>query len=238
MARTRAASRPSSVTIGYTKGLIITPAVRALRDRDPGAEVNTRLLAWNDSRGALLEHRVDAVVTRLLFPTGQLRVTVLYDEPRVLIVARDHRLAGKESVTLDDIVDEPIPRVRRSDPLLNAYWRLDPRPDGRPAPDGPLLEALEDEHELIAAGQAVAIGPPPRLRDRAASQPHHGPVARGRTEPGRARHPRRRPQPSGHRFPQTRRSSAHRNPPDRTGTHNMIRGGSARPPTRAITARA
>ncbi len=160
MARTRAAARPSSVTIGYTKGLIITPAVRALRDRNPDAEVYTRLLAWNDSRGALLEHRVDAVVTRLPFPTDQLRVTVLYDEPRVLVVPRDHRLAGRESVTLDDIADEPIPHVRQSDPLLNAYWRLDPRPDGRPAPDGPLVEALEDKHELIAAGQAVAIGPP------------------------------------------------------------------------------
>ncbi|MFE1975922.1 LysR family transcriptional regulator [Streptomyces hygroscopicus] len=160
MARTRAVARPGSITIGYSKGLVITAAVRALRDRNPDAEVHTRLLAWNDSRGALLEHRVDAVVTRLPFPTDRLRVTVLYDEPRVLVVPRDHRLAGKESVTLDDIADEPIPHVRQSDPLLNAYWRLDPRPDGRPAPDGPLVEALEDKHELIAAGQAVAIGPP------------------------------------------------------------------------------
>ena len=160
MARTRAVARPSSITIGYSKGLVITAAVRALRDRNPDAEVHTRLLTWNDSRGALLEHRVDAVVTRLPFPTDRLRVTVLYDEPRVLVVPRDHRLAGKESVTLDDIADEPIPHVRQSDPLLNAYWRLDPRPDGRPAPDGPLVEALEDKHELIAAGQAVAIGPP------------------------------------------------------------------------------
>uniref|UniRef100_A0AAU3H8H5 LysR family transcriptional regulator n=1 Tax=Streptomyces sp. NBC_01401 TaxID=2903854 RepID=A0AAU3H8H5_9ACTN len=160
MARTRAAARPSSITIGYTKGLVITAAVRALRDLNPDAEVHTRLLAWNDSRGALLEHRADAVVTRLPFPTDRLRVTVLYDEPRVLVVPRDHRLAGQESVTLGDIADEPIPHVRQSDPLLNAYWRLDPRPDGRPAPDGPLVEALEDKHELIAAGQAVAIGPP------------------------------------------------------------------------------
>ncbi|GCD32420.1 putative transcriptional regulator, LysR family protein [Streptomyces chrestomyceticus JCM 4735] len=160
MARTRAAARPSSITIGYSKGLVITAAVRALRDRNPDAEVHTRLLAWNDSRGALLEHRVDAVVTRLPFPTDRLRVTVLHDEPRVLVVSRDHRLAGKESVTLGDIADEPIPHVRQSDPLLNAYWRLDPRPDGRPAPDGPLAEALEDKHELIAAGQAVAVGPP------------------------------------------------------------------------------
>ena len=36
---------------------------------------------------------------------------------------------------------------------------MDPRPDGRPAPGGPLVEALEDKLEVIAAGQAVAILP-------------------------------------------------------------------------------
>ena len=82
-------------------------------------------------------------------------MTILYDEPRLLLVPLDHRLAGKESVTLDDIADEPLPRL--PDPAWNAFWRVDPRPDGSPAPDGPLVEALEDKLELIAAGQAVAI---------------------------------------------------------------------------------
>jgi hypothetical protein len=39
----------------------------------------------------------------------------------------------------------------------SAFWRIDPRPDGRRAPDGPFIDALEDKFELIAAGQAVAI---------------------------------------------------------------------------------
>jgi DNA-binding transcriptional LysR family regulator len=86
-----------------------------------------------------------------------LHVTVLYDEPRVVIVPLDHRLAGKESVTLDDIADEPLPRLRESDPAWSAHWRIDPRPDGRPAPDGPVIEALEDKLEIVAAGQAVTI---------------------------------------------------------------------------------
>ncbi|MGH3261231.1 MAG: LysR family transcriptional regulator, partial [Trebonia sp.] len=41
----------------------------------------------------------------------------------------------------------------------NAYWRIDPRPDGSPAPDGPFAAAMEDKNELIASGQAVAIVP-------------------------------------------------------------------------------
>ncbi|MEV1172755.1 LysR family transcriptional regulator [Nonomuraea sp. NPDC049784] len=156
-ARTRAAAQPSRITIGYTTGVIVTPAVRELRHLHPDADVRTLHLSWNEPRAALLDHRVDAAVTRLPFPTDQLQVTVLYDEPRVLLVPLDHRLAGKESVTLDDIADEPLPRVRRSDPAWSAFWRLEPRPDGRPAPDGPLIDAIEDKLELIAAGQAVAI---------------------------------------------------------------------------------
>lgn len=154
-ASTRAAAQPSRITIGYLTSVIVTPAVRELRHRHPDADVQTLHLAWNEPRAALLDHRVDAAVARLPFPTDQLQVTVLYDEPRVLLVPLDHRLAGKESVTLDDIADEPLPRL--PDPAWNAFWRIDPRPDGSPAPDGPLVDALEDKLELIAAGQAVAI---------------------------------------------------------------------------------
>jgi DNA-binding transcriptional LysR family regulator len=154
-AATRTAGRPSRITIGYTSGLDITPAVRELRRQHPDAEVHKVHLPWNEPREALLDHRVDAVVTRLPVQAGGLHLTALYDEPRVLLIPHSHRLAGKDSVTLDDIADEPIPRL--PDAAWNAYWRIDPRPDGSPAPDGPLVNAVEDKFELIAAGQAVAI---------------------------------------------------------------------------------
>jgi DNA-binding transcriptional LysR family regulator len=156
-AEARAAAAPRRFTIGHTAGLMIAPAVRELRRRHPDAEVQTLALAWNDAHVALLDRRVDAAVARLPFPTGGLDVTVLYDEPRVLLVPVSHRLAGKESIGLDDIADEPMPRV--GDQAWNAFWRVDPRPDGRRAPGGPLVAGLEDKLELIAAGQAVSIVP-------------------------------------------------------------------------------
>ncbi|GAA2205529.1 LysR family transcriptional regulator [Nonomuraea monospora] len=156
-AQTRAAAWPARLTVGYTFGVIVTPAVRELRRLHPDADVRTLHLPWKEPRAALLDHRMDAVVTRLPLATGGLDVTVLYDEPRVVLVAIDHRLAGRESVTLDDIAGEPLPRLSDPDPEWEAFWRIDPRPDGSPAPGGPVIEAIEDKFELIATGEAVAI---------------------------------------------------------------------------------
>ncbi|WP_371537642.1 LysR substrate-binding domain-containing protein [Streptomyces sp. NBC_00466] len=156
-AAARTAARPTRITVGYTAGLIVTPAVQNLRHKHPDADVRTLHLEWNEPRDALLDRRVDAAITRLPLHTDGLHVTVLYDEPKLLLVPLGHRLADKESVTLDDIDEEPIPRF--PDPQFDAYWRIDPRPGGRPAPDGPPAETIEDKLEYIAAGQAVAIVP-------------------------------------------------------------------------------
>jgi DNA-binding transcriptional LysR family regulator len=156
-AQARDAAQPGRITIGYTTSMIITPAVRALRREHPDADVQALHLDWNQPRDALLDHRVDAVVCALPLSTDQLRVTILHDEPRVVLMPVDHHLAGQQSVTIDDIADEPIPKFRNCDPAWNDFWRIDPRPDGRRAPDGPLVETLEDGLELVAAGQAVAV---------------------------------------------------------------------------------
>ena len=187
-AATRAAAQPSRITVGYTPGIIVTPAVRNLRRQRPDADVQSLHLDWNEPREALLDHRVDAAVTRLPLRTGGLHVTILYDEPRLLLVPLDHRLAGKESVTLDDIADEPIPRM--PDPVWNAYWRIDPRPDGSPAPDGPLVAAIEDKNELIAAGAGRGHHPRRHPGQRDPSRPHDDPAARRRAKPRRAGHQR------------------------------------------------
>ena len=158
-AQTRAAAQPRRITLGYTTNIIVTKAARELRNRHPDADVQTLHVDWSDVRDALLDHRVDAVVARLPFPIDGLHVTVLYEEPRGVLLSIDHRLADRESLTLDDIADEPLPRAE--DPAWNAFWRIDPRPDGRRAPDGPLVNVIEDKFEHIASGDAVAIVPMP-----------------------------------------------------------------------------
>jgi DNA-binding transcriptional LysR family regulator len=156
-ALTRAAAGGETLTVGYTGNLLVTRVVRALRDQHPEADIQTRHLEWDETYEALLGHRVDVVVCRMPLRSEGLQHTVLYEEARVLVVARTHRLAGQATVTLDDIADDPLPRF--ADTTFNAYWRVDPRPDGRPAPDGPTVAAVEDKFELVAAEQAVCLAP-------------------------------------------------------------------------------
>jgi DNA-binding transcriptional LysR family regulator len=156
-AHTLAAAAPHRITIGYTTNLVIATAVRELRRRQPDAEVTTRHLAWNGAHPALVDHLIDVAVTRLPIPVDGVDITVLYREPRALLLSRGHRLAARDSVELEDIVGETMPRV--SDPIWDAYWRTDPRPGGWQAPDGPVLDDAAHMFDFIAENDAVLIVP-------------------------------------------------------------------------------
>ena len=156
----RAAAPVRTITIGYVEDLVITPAVRELHRRRPDAQVRTRHLSWQDTH-ALPERRVDALVTRMPLPlrADQVRVSVLYEEPRVLIMAASHPLAGRESLTLDDLGDEEFVACTAT----AAAWSV-PRPaesyPGGPVPSAPGVDdTFEDKMELVAGGHSFAILP-------------------------------------------------------------------------------
>ncbi|WP_037861426.1 LysR family transcriptional regulator [Streptomyces sp. NRRL S-340] len=162
----RAAAPARTITIGYADDLVVTPAVQDLRRRHPDAHVRTRHLDSPDA-GALTDRQVDALVIRapLPVPADGLDLTVLYSEPRVLLVSASHRFAGKESVTVADISAEPLVGCIGTGADWTTFWRLEPRPDHGSARLGPTLaETYDDKLEAIADGNAVAVIPAGDLR--------------------------------------------------------------------------
>ncbi|MFI5608011.1 LysR family transcriptional regulator [Amycolatopsis sp. NPDC051903] len=156
----RAFAPAGKVLIGYVEDLVITPAVRDLRGRHPRAEIGTRHLECFDER-AFAEGQVDVLVVRdpQFVPAGAARTTVLYEEPRMLVVPAGHRLAGRASVTPDDFAPGeslvcPHGGTRAIYPT-DAYRRSDPGPISA----GPVYESFEDRLELVASGQAIAVLP-------------------------------------------------------------------------------
>jgi DNA-binding transcriptional LysR family regulator len=156
----RAYTPTGRVVIGYVEDLVITPAVQELRRRHPEADIGTRHLDGHEE-GAFTDGQIDALVARapLFIPTDGVRTTVLYEEPRMLVMSADHPLAGRESVWLDDFA--PGESVICSHGGARAIFPADSyRPnDPGPLSAGPIIESFEDRLELVAAGQAVAVLP-------------------------------------------------------------------------------
>jgi DNA-binding transcriptional LysR family regulator len=156
-----AVANSGTITIGYAPGFLITPAVRDLRERYPDADIHTRYLTWEDAQ-SLAEHRVDVVVgwQPFAFPMKGYRVTVLYDDPRMLVVPVFHRLAGRASVTVADFADEPM--VDFVIPGAAAEWLAfwwPERPDGGRLLAGPAVHTVQDKFELVASGKGVVMHP-------------------------------------------------------------------------------
>lgn len=152
----RAHSRAGRITIGYLDDLIITPAVRELRERHPQSTIETRHLDCQ-TLTSFEDGLIDVLVARtpLPFPADNLWTTVLYEDSRVLVVAQDHPLAGRASVQLNELSNEkPFPCALPTVDGWTAYRLLGAEPNQ----DRP-IENYEDKLELVASGRAIGIQP-------------------------------------------------------------------------------
>ena len=151
------------ITIGYVEDLVITAAVQELRRRCPDAEIATRHLSCRDV-GALSDKRVDALIARapLPFAADDVFTTPLYKEPRMLVVPRSHSLAGRASVTADELAGEEAAPCAFETADWASYRIL--------GAGVPPIESYEDKLELVASGRAIAVLP---VGDRRSSlRPH------------------------------------------------------------------
>ncbi|WP_395297982.1 LysR family transcriptional regulator [Kitasatospora hibisci] len=140
------------IAIGYVEDLRITAAAGELRRRHPDAEITTRHLSCRDV-GALSDKRIDALIARAPLPLAadDFLTTVLYEEPRMLVVPSGHPLAGRPSVTADELAGEEAAPCLFETADWTSYRIL--------GADVPPVESYEDKLELVASGRAIAVLP-------------------------------------------------------------------------------
>jgi DNA-binding transcriptional LysR family regulator len=148
----RAARGPDRFVVGFMPGLIVTDAVRAVRERHPDLTVDLLRTGWNDQTDVVHDGRVDVSYVRLPVDKRGLTLRPLLAEPRVAMLPATHRLAGKETVEIAELADEQL----LQDPAAVPEWRdIATNPPG----NGPPAYAVEEKLEHVASGRGVVVLP-------------------------------------------------------------------------------
>lgn len=152
----RAGRGTATFTVGFMPGITVTAAVRALTERHPDLRVELVRTSWVDQVEVLRDGRVDVSIVRLPVDQRGLSVRPMFEDPRVVVLRSDHRLAGKESVEIGDLADEHL----LQDPDAVPEWR-DVAVELREgtSPGFPRFTSIEEKLEHVAVGRGIAIIP-------------------------------------------------------------------------------
>ncbi|MFK4065295.1 LysR family transcriptional regulator [Streptomyces sp. NPDC029674] len=144
--------------LGAGAGTLTGPVLAAYRERCPNVEVRMRETQYQNPLGALRDGEIDVLFTCLPVREPDLTVgPVVINEPRMLAMPLGHPLAGRASVSLEELAGETFFGVVNGAP---AYWwdfHVPPRtPSGREIRRGQDVASFQELMTLVAAGQGVS----------------------------------------------------------------------------------
>ncbi|MFD7448411.1 LysR family transcriptional regulator [Kitasatospora sp. NPDC059827] len=137
----------------YAAGLI-----RAGQAYAPECDITLHEVACSDLLGPLRRGEVDALVVRLPIEEPDITVgPVIGLESRMLAVALDHPVAGRQSISIEEIARETVFALANTAP---DYWRDFHLPLATPAGHvlrrGQEVQTCQEILSLVAAGKGVA----------------------------------------------------------------------------------
>jgi DNA-binding transcriptional LysR family regulator len=116
----RAGAGGLSLTVGFMLGMDIAPVLAQFGRSHPDVDVQLQRLHWWNHATALRDGRVDAGFVRLPLPTDGLEIRELHTEPICVTLPAGHPLAGRASVDIAELADEPVLRYADARPEWNA----------------------------------------------------------------------------------------------------------------------
>lgn len=155
-----ARGRTGRLRVGFEAagaGRLSTQARARFLARFPHVRVEPRRYDWGGEVAALRDGECDVAFVWLPADLTGLRSEIVASEPRFAGVATTHALAGRASLSVDELNDEPIMWTRRAPRYWVDWWAVNPRPDGREPTWGPENDNVEEMLEQVADGSAYCI---------------------------------------------------------------------------------
>lgn len=161
-ARNAAARAANVLRIGFAAsgaGPLTTRSRALFSRRYPDITVEAHGQVWGGEVDALRDGLVDLAFVWLPADENGMHLEVVASEPRFVGLATTHRLAGRESVGIADLRDEPIAWTKKAPQKWVDWWAVNPRRDGSAPVWGPVNDNVEELLEDVASGAAVCISP-------------------------------------------------------------------------------
>jgi DNA-binding transcriptional LysR family regulator len=138
------------------RGLL--PRVRAMMVAScPGVELELRQVAWSDPTAGLAAQVTDAAFVWLPLDRPPYRWVTIAREPRLVALPNAHRLAGRESVSIADLLDEPFLALpTTAGPLRDHFLALEER-KGHPIRIAAEINDTEATYEAVASGIGICL---------------------------------------------------------------------------------
>ncbi|MFD3534134.1 LysR family transcriptional regulator [Streptomyces sp. NPDC058664] len=160
-ARLTARGKTDILRVGLmvTNGHELRPFWDAFRSRHPDWGLRLSHNGYIDPFAPLRAGEIDLLLTWLPVEEPDLTVgPVLFTEPRVALVATDHRLAGRSSVTLEAFADHGVvgPDGPQPDYFENAFVPFS-APSGRAIERRFPVTTLDQLYTLVAAGEVIHL---------------------------------------------------------------------------------
>ncbi|MEU9481689.1 LysR family transcriptional regulator [Streptomyces sp. NPDC048191] len=143
--------------LGCLNGPPLTELMLDFGRRHPACEITVAEVPWTDPYGPLRKGEMDVVFTLLPLDEPDLKVgTVLVSHGRVLAVARDHLLARRDSVDIEDLADWVLLDGPAELPEALRHGFCPPfTPLGQPLRRGPGGRTYQEALHRVATGERV-----------------------------------------------------------------------------------
>lgn len=159
-ARLAAGGHSGVIRLGFGTGAALEltgPILDEFQARFPDVQVQMREARSEDPTSGLADGSADVAFVRLPATIPGIDVEPLFAEPLAVALPDRHPLAGRSTVSVDDLLDQPLAVRETNDPIWRAFWTLAAHRDVGAKPRLEVCGSVSDELSRVASGAACGI---------------------------------------------------------------------------------
>lgn len=154
------ARRNRRIRLGYLIGTgadVLFRLVRHFEAAHPEIIVETKEFDFSDPTAGLADRTTEVAIIRPPVDLPEHRMLILDSEDWVACLPRDHRFAGRNEVSIAELLDDPIVVAPGSAGRWRDYWMAMDARDGTPPTIAAVASTYEEETTTVARGLGISF---------------------------------------------------------------------------------